>query len=152
MVDSIGYYSNRRLNIYIYNCCGAFKMRQIIIITIFILSTLSCGRGDGKIMSTDDKNCDFKFEIDEESENSYNYDSQTGNLRKLIALFKEENLYADTTFFIPKASLCELMKMFETYNISTYPNDFRPKSNIALIPSPSYHIKFTKNNQVKVIN
>ncbi|GAB3011737.1 hypothetical protein GCM10027284_33980 [Cyclobacterium sediminis] len=56
-------------------------------------------------MSTDDKNCDFKFEIDEESENSYNYDSQTGNLRKLIALFKEENLYADTTFFIPKASL-----------------------------------------------
>lgn len=113
---------------------------------------LSCETRSKNHFATEDENCDFKFEIEVESSSSYKYNSESGQLKKLINPFKEDELYADTTFFIPKKNLCELRKVIQTYEIAKYPREFHPESEISMTPEPSYHLQFVIDNQETEIN
>src|SRR5690554_303711 len=102
-------------------------MRQVII-SIVVLITIGCGTGERKDYVAEKENCDFHFEVIVESSNAYKFNSETGHLQKLINPFKDKKLYADTTFFIPESVNCQLLRLYNLYELSKYPKDFHPKS------------------------
>lgn len=126
-------------------------MRQIVI-SLIILTTIGCQTGDKKEEVTEKETCDFNFEITVESANAYKFNSQTGDLQKLINPFKEKEIYADTTLLISEIVICKLLNMYQINKLSEYPMDFQPASSIEMTPEPSYHIKFEVDSQVTEIN
>lgn len=96
--------------------------------------------------------CKFEFEIYEESPSAYNYNSKTGQLRKLINPFTTEPLYADTIVYISEKELCDLMTLCSKINVFNYPNEFNPESGVEVIPEPSFQIRFTIDGRTKEIN
>ncbi len=127
-------------------------MRSLILITIIALVIIGCGTGDNRDSVLEKEKCDFYFEISVESSNSYKFNSQTGYLQKLINPFKENELNADTTLFIPEAFNCKLLNLYNLYKLSYYTKDFQPESSIEMTPEPSYFIKFKVNNKETEIN
>jgi hypothetical protein len=128
------------------------KMYQVILILTITMTTFGCGTKEKKDSIDESQNCNFRFQLKEESGNAYEYDSENGHLKKLINPFKKPVVYADTTFFFSKGSLCELMKLCQSYKITNYPKDFHPESNVISDMEPSYHIKITINKKTTEIN
>lgn len=120
-----------------------------ILILIFVI-TISCD-SDNTDTKGLDENCSFQFEIDEASGSTFKYNSETGQLKKLINPFLDEPLYTDTVVFIPQKALCDLMTLCVKYKILEYPSEFKPESGIEVNPEPRYRLRFKIKDKVKEI-
>lgn len=127
-------------------------MKQAIISIVALIFFIGCNKSDKKDYVAEKKNCDFHFEINVKGPEAYKFNSQTGRLQKLINPFKDEKLYADTIFFVPKDITCELLRLYNLYELSKYPKDFHPENIIEIKPEPSYYIKFKVEGREKEID
>jgi hypothetical protein len=112
----------------------------------FILASIICGCGDSRLRNQSIEDCDFEFQIVVRAPNSYNYDSRSGKLQKLI----EVDQYSDTTLLLSTKTICMLASMCEDGKLINFP-DTLVQEGAHIKPAPSYELHFTTSGRTKSI-